>query len=35
MVEERTTVHDERKRTRLGEVEMPWVYLYVFDQDAE
>ena len=26
MVEERTTVHDERKWTRLGEVELPRAY---------
>src|SRR5258707_7993449 len=35
MVEECMMVHDECKRMRLGEVEVPWVYLYAFDQDAE
>ncbi len=35
MVKEHTTVHNECKWMHLGEVEMPWVYLYVFDQDAE
>jgi hypothetical protein len=35
VVEERTTVHDECKWTRLGKVELARVYLYVFDQYAE